>query len=286
MEKPNSRGANNFVVGLFVFVACLVTSGFVVFMGGSNPFARDTSARAFFRDIRGLNVGAPVYFSGIQVGRVKGYQFPNAEEASQPGQEVGVYIVLNFFAEHRHRVQKDAVVTIATQGVLGDKVIVIRPGEKNEGEMTNGMTLASQQPSDIGDYMKKGGDLVENLGQVVSSLNGILSEISQSGKLGVIMTNLEKMSISAASASKNFDAMSKDDLQASVKSLRRVLEKVDKGQGTLGALVNDPSLHEDLRVLVGGAQRSRAVRFLIRQAISSNEPKDGKSKAKDKDKDQ
>lgn len=48
--------------------------------------------------------------------------------------------------------------------------------------------------------------------------------------------------------------------------LNQILVKVDEGQGTLGLLVNDPTLYEDLKLLVGGAQRSLLVRSLIKIA--------------------
>jgi phospholipid/cholesterol/gamma-HCH transport system substrate-binding protein len=48
--------------------------------------------------------------------------------------------------------------------------------------------------------------------------------------------------------------------------LNSILAKLDTGEGTLGLLVNDPSLYEDLKRLVGGAQRSTVVRTLIRMS--------------------
>ena len=53
--------------------------------------------------------------------------------------------------------------------------------------------------------------------------------------------------------------------------LNSILAKVDAGDGTLGLLVNDPTLFEDMKLLVGGAQRSAIVRTLIR--LSSEEEK-------------
>lgn len=50
-------------------------------------------------------------------------------------------------------------------------------------------------------------------------------------------------------------------------SLNRILEKVNEGEGTLGLLVNDPSLYEDMQVLLGGAQRSTLLRSMIRMAV-------------------
>jgi phospholipid/cholesterol/gamma-HCH transport system substrate-binding protein len=45
--------------------------------------------------------------------------------------------------------------------------------------------------------------------------------------------------------------------------LNNILAKVDAGQGSLGLMVNDPTLYEDLKLLVGGANRSRLVRTLV-----------------------
>jgi phospholipid/cholesterol/gamma-HCH transport system substrate-binding protein len=48
--------------------------------------------------------------------------------------------------------------------------------------------------------------------------------------------------------------------------LNSILAKVDTGEGTIGLLLNDPTLYEDLKRLVGGAQRSTVVRTLIRMS--------------------
>jgi phospholipid/cholesterol/gamma-HCH transport system substrate-binding protein len=46
--------------------------------------------------------------------------------------------------------------------------------------------------------------------------------------------------------------------------LDSILARIDRGEGTLGMLIADPTLYEDLKQLVGGAQRSLVVRSLIR----------------------
>jgi hypothetical protein len=52
--------------------------------------------------------------------------------------------------------------------------------------------------------------------------------------------------------------------QAVAVEANSILQKIDRGDGTLGLLVNDPTLYDDLKLLVGGAQRSLLVRSLIR----------------------
>lgn len=45
--------------------------------------------------------------------------------------------------------------------------------------------------------------------------------------------------------------------------LNSILAKIDRGEGTFGLMLNDPTLYEELKILVGGAGRSRVVRTLI-----------------------
>lgn len=64
--------------------------------------------------------------------------------------------------------------------------------------------------------------------------------------------------------------------------LNSILAKIDRGEGTIGLLVNDPALYEDMQTLVGGAQRSLLIRSMVRMAVDANEqeeepPADAKS---------
>jgi phospholipid/cholesterol/gamma-HCH transport system substrate-binding protein len=53
--------------------------------------------------------------------------------------------------------------------------------------------------------------------------------------------------------------------------LNSILAKLDQGEGTLGLLLNDPTLYDDLKRLVGGAQRSTVVRTLIQMSGEDDE---------------
>lgn len=68
----------------------------------------------------------------------------------------------------------------------------------------------------------------------------------------------------------NVDKASADAAVAAAK-LRSIMERVDKGEGTLGALINDPAMYDDLMALLGGAKRNRILRGVIRHTIDKNE---------------
>jgi phospholipid/cholesterol/gamma-HCH transport system substrate-binding protein len=59
-----------------------------------------------------------------------------------------------------------------------------------------------------------------------------------------------------------------DELTAASVALRETAEAVNKGEGTAGLLVRDPQLYEDIRALVGGAQRNALLRAYIRATIA------------------
>jgi phospholipid/cholesterol/gamma-HCH transport system substrate-binding protein len=48
--------------------------------------------------------------------------------------------------------------------------------------------------------------------------------------------------------------------------LEAILAKVDEGEGTLGLLVNDPTLYADLKALVGGARANALLRWMVERA--------------------
>jgi phospholipid/cholesterol/gamma-HCH transport system substrate-binding protein len=61
----------------------------------------------------------------------------------------------------------------------------------------------------------------------------------------------------------NMSAMSDD--------LREIVSNVKAGRGTLGALLVDPSVYEDIKSLVGNVERNQVLRALVRYSIKQNE---------------
>lgn len=61
----------------------------------------------------------------------------------------------------------------------------------------------------------------------------------------------------------NLNAMSRD--------LRHIVAGVRAGKGTVGALLVDPSVYEDLKMVLGNVERNKAVRALVRYSIKQDE---------------
>lgn len=65
------------------------------------------------------------------------------------------------------------------------------------------------------------------------------------------------------------------DLRQAMADLRAITGRIEGGQGTLGGLVQDPTVYENLAAFLEGAQRSLLLRALIRSAIGRGTPATG-----------
>lgn len=61
------------------------------------------------------------------------------------------------------------------------------------------------------------------------------------------------------------------NVNAATASLREILASVQQGRGTVGALLTDPSLYEDMKTLVGNVQRNEILRAMVRYSIHEDE---------------
>jgi phospholipid/cholesterol/gamma-HCH transport system substrate-binding protein len=66
-----------------------------------------------------------------------------------------------------------------------------------------------------------------------------------------------------------------DDLAQTAASLRSVAQAVESGEGTMGLLIHDPQVYEDMRVLLGGAQRNALLRAYVRATVNRAQAEQG-----------
>lgn len=243
-------------VGAFVLLG-LGMLGVVVFVLGSKQdlFASQYVLYAEFGDVGGLQAGAPIRLSGVDVGQVGEISFPE-----KPG-EKSLRVRLQIRENVRDRIREDSKAAISTQGVLGDKYIAITLGTEGE-PLPTGAMLPSEAPTDYTAIVDTAGRTMEHM----ESIAGKFDELFSPG-------GGDASKKDAASVFQNLTASS-NDLRAAAKDMRDIVAKVDRGEGTVGALINDPALYEDLRKLLGGAKKSVILRTAVRHAVGKNDKAD------------
>jgi phospholipid/cholesterol/gamma-HCH transport system substrate-binding protein len=68
------------------------------------------------------------------------------------------------------------------------------------------------------------------------------------------------------------------DLGQAAADIRSMTNKISKGEGSLGAIINDPTVYEDLKEILGNVKRNRILRELVRYSISNTEEVDRSGK--------
>ncbi len=108
-------------------------------------------------------------------------------------------------------------------------------------------------------YGENGEELAVELRQLATALSALTEDIkNEESLIHTLIYDQEKAAIL-------------DDLAATAASLRTTSEMLESGEGTLGLMARDPALYEELRALVGGAQRNKLLRAYIRHTISKSE---------------
>jgi|GEM_PF-6222326 len=101
-------------------------------------------------------------------------------------------------------------------------------------------------------------EIVENLKGTLASVDSAVARVN--GLVGDLKPQVNNV------VGKVDDAMV--DLQGTLANVQDITRKINEGEGTLGALVTDKSVYEDLQAILGGAKRSEVVRQAVRYAKS------------------
>jgi phospholipid/cholesterol/gamma-HCH transport system substrate-binding protein len=110
-------------------------------------------------------------------------------------------------------------------------------------------------------YGEKGTDTIANFGGAAAELATTLRGIREGNGLAhsFVYGGDEK----SKQVSANLDAITND--------LRQIMADLRAGKGTLGALLVDPSIYEDVKSVLGNVQRNDALRALVRYSIKQDE---------------
>jgi phospholipid/cholesterol/gamma-HCH transport system substrate-binding protein len=133
-------------VGVFVVIGLLCVGYMTVKLGKVSLFGEDSyPLNARFASVSGLRVGSAVEIFGIQAGTVTSLGIDAEREMGV----VGIKINKNI------KVYDDAVATIKTSGLIGDKYVKIDPGGSGTPLKPGGTIAQTSIPADIEDLIGK-----------------------------------------------------------------------------------------------------------------------------------
>lgn len=220
-------------VGMYVAIGVTVLISAVFVLGSkSGLFTRKSELYAYFDDINGLVVGAPVRLAGLDVGRVSQITFPDdlAERQAQ--------VELSIQDRFMPRLRSDSSAFIDSKGLLGDKLINLSIGSPNKPALKDGETIETRKAVTIDQLTKKVDEVVSSITQVTDRAGAVLETFAAE--------------------------QTKTDLQQIVHSFAAIMEGVEKGDGVAHRLIYDERYADDVAGLLGEAHHSMSA---LRSAI-------------------
>lgn len=247
-------------VGAFLAIGLLVLV-VSVFMLGANKSVFQNSYRisTYFDSVQGLNNGAIVSLAGVKVGNIESIDYDDTKNL--------VRVIFLLDSDYVKKTKTDSTVEIRTQGALGDKFLYITPGT-NGTPIENQGELKSEYGNDILSVLSKRGNESDKLFDTIHNMNLIVKGLAEQNKLPSLINKLDQAAGNLNDSSvKIKQALAGNRLENSMTKMDNILEKIDNGQGTLGALINDRSIHERLKSLLGAGQKQQAVKSIIKSSV-------------------
>lgn len=265
MFKPSDK-KNYLISGIFISILLVIVMVTIAMLNKQNPlFSSRIYLKTEVKNAQNLKEGAAVQLKGIKVGSVTSIDFKDLDTLT-------INIAVN--DEYREWIKRDSYLAFKTQGVLGDKFLEILGGTKEAPSVTENDILITNEASQIDHIIDKSEDLMVAAGSILTKMDRLVSSIEDK-RLDRVLMNIENLTGNANKMmmtlnDKNF-GQSMANLRSSTETFNKVAKRIEDGPGTLHALIYDQTLHEDLKTLVGGANRNKVLKYFIRESIKKGE---------------
>jgi phospholipid/cholesterol/gamma-HCH transport system substrate-binding protein len=205
------KGSTEIKVGIFVFIGLLALF-YLTFELAEEAFTPKDSYHiyAVFENVSGLTKGANIEMAGVKIGRVGNIGLTPDGKAKV---ELLIY--------KQYKIPEDAEAVIKTYGVLGDKFVEIKAGRSKNYLKPGAVMVKTYSPASLEDILAKIEPALEGLNEIFGTKEG--------------KTNFKEFIANIKETSENF---------------KKITTDIKKGKGTLGKLLIDEGLYNELVVVV------------------------------------
>lgn len=264
--------ASHTTIGAFVVGGIILIMASIFFLGADKSvFSSFAQVHAHFDNVQGLAEGSVVTISGVNIGNVEKILFlPDSNLLD---------VIMKVETRYLDKLKVGSLAEIRTQGALGDKFIYIIPGDPKQETIKHGERIEVAKATDIIGIFSERGKETERVFDIIHEIYKMTKAINSENRVERILHNLTMTSnnLSLASVELKKISMTLNDeeiqgkMKSSVQHLEKIMSKIDRGDGTLGALINDSSLHEQLKAFLGSSPRKQQLRSVLRTSIQKND---------------
>lgn len=257
-----------------IIALCVLFFG-MRFLKGMSLFSTDKTYYADFEDITGLSVSTPIYANGFRIGVVKDIRYDFSSKND---------IVAEISLDKNFRMPKDSKAFLEASILGGSKVRLdigvsndyCQPGDTIFGGIDGGaLSEAGEMVPEITKMLPRIDSIITNINILlanpalvgiednvyyvskrlkasVDEINSLLAKTNR--EIPEILDNANKTMASASNVMAKVDDMDINatfaKIDATLDNVKNMTEKLNEGSGTLGAMINDKTLYNNLNASV------------------------------------
>ncbi|MDB6059764.1 MAG: hypothetical protein JWO95_3608, partial [Verrucomicrobiales bacterium] len=236
-----------------VLVAALMLN----FSKGITRFKATYKLHLIMTTVSGLKPHADVMMSGVPVGNVID------TELAEDGRAVDITVQIL----SKYQIRTNANFHIDALGFLGDQYIAVTPSTNSSaGYLTNGATVIGEEPFNMQEAVKSTSSLLEtakttlkDLDQAITNVNRTILNEQTLTNFGLAVSNFYNLTADAGTLVRQIGGVistNTEGINSTVKSLRRVSDKLDKMSDDLHAIITTNSA--DLAIAVSNFRETSA----------------------------
>lgn len=223
-------------------VGILVLSGLLfliltLYMIGKNRnlFGSTFTISAVLTNVNGLVPGNNVRFKGMDVGTVKSIVVAN---------DTAILVTMTIDKAMKPFIKQNAVATIGTDGLMGNKLININSGSGISNPIEQGDIIQSRKPVETDEMLRTLNTTNSNIERITHNLYEITVKLNSSESLWTLLSDsvIAKDLKSAVVEFKTAGANTAD----MTSTAKTVVEKIENGNGLAYQLFNDTTLTHQL----------------------------------------
>lgn len=223
-------------VGLFILAAISI---FLYLSISIRAFRFDRDQynmyKAYFDDTGGLAVKAPVKIAGVEVGWVDEIKLLDDGKA-----EVLMQVC------RWNKLAKNAYAMIHQDGLIGNKVMVIDPGDPSTGFLMPGGTLSmpGRTPTSVGELLDQFRDIATSINEIATSVKGVFASRQGEQNMRVALDSIAKASDRMADFSQMLQGtmkLNEDNINNVLADLRVTMKDLKENVPVVSTRVGDAS---------------------------------------------
>lgn len=236
----NKNSNYTWKLGMFVIIGLTIFVSAIYFVGASmNLFGSTINLKTNFKNVSGLKVGNNVRFSGINIGTIKSIAFVS---------DTTVLVDFVIQKEIQKFIKIDAMTSIGSDGLMGDKILTISPGTATNKPVKENNFIASTKAVEMEDIMKSLKVSMDYAQVITKELAGFSYKMNHNkGVVSKILTD-EKFANSLDATLNNFKTSSNEFVTFS--------KKMNNKKGLISKLMSDEKLGKSVDTTITNIQKS------------------------------